>query len=288
MNGLLDQIDFPRWSASTFPALLGTILPFWLYPDRFSFNWLGATEFMVATILVHAGFSILLKTANRDRFRSRNLMMGIGSLLLACLIGLHLNSMIPTKDHVPDYIFIVFGISAILTGILFIVPPISLHKRPGREVLLAEGLGFLPVLGAFLVQVGDLHRTVYLAAFTPIALTWLWVWVIELDSYWFDDNVTSNKTLVHLIGISKSTRVITPILCILPFVMITGAVITKSLPPFSLFVILLAWPAIKLAHAYYKEEIDQRISKKSIRQAAFHHGAICSVLLLSISISYLL
>ncbi len=50
---------FRYWTASLLPALVGTTLPFWLRPPGFSFRWLGAIEFLFATVLFHAGFSFL-------------------------------------------------------------------------------------------------------------------------------------------------------------------------------------------------------------------------------------
>ena len=50
---------FRYWTASVLPAIVGTTLPFWLRPPGFSFRWLGAIEFLVATVLMHSGFSFL-------------------------------------------------------------------------------------------------------------------------------------------------------------------------------------------------------------------------------------
>ena len=58
--GFLHFAGFRYWTASLLPALMGTTLPFWLRPPGFSFRWLGALEFLIATLLFHAGFSCRL------------------------------------------------------------------------------------------------------------------------------------------------------------------------------------------------------------------------------------
>src|SRR3990170_2966414 len=57
--GFLHFAGFRYWTASLLPALMGATLPFWLRPPGFSFRWLGALEFLIATLLFHAGFSFL-------------------------------------------------------------------------------------------------------------------------------------------------------------------------------------------------------------------------------------
>ena len=107
--GLLYFAGFRYWTASTLPAIVGTTLPFWLRPPGFSFQWFGAVEFLVATVLFHSGFSFLYerfehRTTNKWT-ESRLLAFGSGCILVACLLGLHLNR------FVPDYIIIVYGLA---------------------------------------------------------------------------------------------------------------------------------------------------------------------------------
>ena len=56
---ILHFAGFRYWTASVLPAIVGTTLPFWLRPPGFSFRWLGAVEFLIATVLMHSGFSFL-------------------------------------------------------------------------------------------------------------------------------------------------------------------------------------------------------------------------------------
>lgn len=94
--GFLHFAGFRYWSASLLPALVGTTLPFWLRPPGFSFKWLGGVEFLLATVLLHAGFSFLQawfeKRSTAKWPRSRLLRYGCACIALACLLGLLINS----------------------------------------------------------------------------------------------------------------------------------------------------------------------------------------------------
>ena len=191
------------WTASLLPALVGTTLPFWLRPPGFSLRWLAALEFLLATLLLHAGFSLLhamLKYRLTSKWSACQLLGAAGvCLVAACLLGMHLNGSVPPHDSVPAYIFIVYGLTTLFAGVLYVIPPFSFSERASGEVILAEGLGMLPVLGAYLVQVGDLNRTVYLAAMPLVVATGLWVWVDELISMNADRN-EGRGTMVLLFG----------------------------------------------------------------------------------------
>ena len=188
ISGFLHFAGFRFWTASLLPALVGTSLPFWLRPPGFSFRWLGAVEFLFATVLFHAGFSFLHAVfENRSttrRIRLRLLGYSCACIVAACLLGLLINSELHPKDHVYKHIFIVYGISVLIVGFLLVTPPVSLGRRIGREVVIAEGLGMIPVLGAYLVQVADLTRTAYLASLPLVVATNLFLLYHELvDSF---------------------------------------------------------------------------------------------------------
>jgi hypothetical protein len=53
---------------------------------------------------------------------------------------------------VPGSIFIVYGISVLFVGALYVVPPFGFCRRAGGEVVICEGMGLVPVLGAYIVQ----------------------------------------------------------------------------------------------------------------------------------------
>jgi 1,4-dihydroxy-2-naphthoate octaprenyltransferase len=60
IEGFLHFAGFRYWTASLLPMLVGTTLPFWQRPRGLSFRWLGALEFALAAVCVHAGFCFLL------------------------------------------------------------------------------------------------------------------------------------------------------------------------------------------------------------------------------------
>lgn len=182
--GFLYFAGYRYWTASLLPALVGTTLPFWLNPPGFSFKWLGAIEFLCATVLFHAGFSFL-HARFEDRFttswpKSRLFRTGITCLCAAFLIALHLNYNLQLNKYVHEYIFIIYVVTTIFIGVLYVAPPFSLCKRVGGETILSVGFGMVPVLGAYLIQVGDLTRTVYLASLPLVVSMGLWIWVSEL------------------------------------------------------------------------------------------------------------
>ena len=166
------------WTASVLPALVGTTLPLWLRPPGFTFRWIGALEFLVATVLVHSGLSFLHawfdhRIAHRWT-RTRLLTVAITCIVLACALGLHL------MRFTPGLIFIVYGLAVMFAGLLYVAPPVRFSQREGGEIVLSMSLALLPVLGAYLVQTGDLTRAVYLAALPIYAAMLLWVWVEEM------------------------------------------------------------------------------------------------------------
>ncbi len=240
---------FRYWTASLLPALVGTTLPVWLRPTGFEFQGVAAFEFLVATVLLHAGFSLLhamLKNRLKAKWPAYRLLGTAGvCLITACLLGMHLNGSVPQHDSVPQYIFVVYGLATLFTGVLYVLPPFSFSQRAGGEVVLAEGLGMLPVLGAYLVQVGDLNRTVYLAAMPLVIATGLWVWADELTSLNADRN-ERRGTMVILFGARCSGRIVTPALSILFCASLVLAVASDSLNPMALIVLVLAGLAWKI------------------------------------------
>ncbi len=127
VTGFLHFAGFRYWSASLLPALLGTTLPFWLRPPGFSFRWLGAIEFLFATVLLHAGFSFLQAWfANKSTTKwskSRFLRYAGMCIVLACLLGLHINSDLRLNKYVHENIFIIYGISVIFVESLCALCP---------------------------------------------------------------------------------------------------------------------------------------------------------------------
>ena len=239
--GFLHFAGFRYWTASLLPALMGTTLPFWLRPPGFSFRWLGALEFLIATLLFHAGFSFLQARFDHrsNAYQPGVRLLGIAGVCIvaACLMGLHLTNGLTLHNGVPRGIFILYGLSALFVGVLYVAPPFSFGRRVGGEVFLFEGLGLVPILGAYLVQVGDLTRTVYLASSPLVVATALWVWIDELTTR-MDDEKAGRQTMVILFGPRFSGRFVVLALSVLFYMALFLAVFTSSISPWALAVVL--------------------------------------------------
>lgn len=244
--GFLHFAGFRYWTASLLPALVGTTLPFWLRPPDFSFRWLGAIEFLIATVLIHTGFSFLQAwfqdRATNKWTKPRLLMYAIMSIVLACIIGLHINSNLHLNKFVHEYIFIIFGISVIFVGVFYVVPKFNFCG----EIIIAYSFGLLPVLGAYIVQAGDITRRVYVASIPLVIATGLWVWIDKLASR-KNDEKKGQKTMVMLFDQRFSGRYVVLTLSILLFVTILLAVLSASLTPLALIALLsigLGWKIV--------------------------------------------
>lgn len=239
--GFLHYAGFRYWTASLLPALVGTTLPFWLRPPGFSFRWFGAIEFLIATVLLHAGFSLLHACfegrSTAEWPRHRLLRAAAVCVVAACLVGLHINASLPLGNAVPRAIFIVCGLSTLFAGVLYVAPPFSLCRRAGGEIVLCESLGLMPVLGAYLVQAGDLTRTVYMASLPLVVATALWVWTDELITR-MDDEKEGRQTMVILFGPRFSGRFVVLALSILFYATLFLAVFTASITPWALVAVL--------------------------------------------------
>jgi len=274
---LLHFAGFRYWTASLLPALVGTTLPFWLRPPGFSFRWLGAVEFLAATVLLHAGLSFLQARFEAgspgDRPRAP-LLAGAGvCIVAACLLGLHLDRGLNLHHGVPRIIFLVYGLGALFTGVLYVAPPFSFCRRLGGEVVLSVGLGLVPVLGAYLVQVGDITRRVYVAAVPIVLATALWVWTGELASR-REDEKTGRGTMVIRFGARFSGRAVVPALSVLLYAMLVLAVFTASLGPAALIAVVTVWLAWRAVTVSWEETAHPVRMSEPLRGAAWLHLAV--------------
>jgi len=283
--GFLHFAGYRYWTASLLPALVGTTLPFWLKPPGFSFKWFEAIEFLIMTVLFQAGFSFL-HARFEERFttkwtKSRLFRTGIICLLAAVLIGLHLNNILHLNKYVHECIFIIFCITAIFVGVLYVAPPFSFFKRIGGEVILCVGLGMLPVLGAYLIQTGDLTRTVYLASLPLVISTGLWVWVSELISR-TEDERTGRNTMVMIFTPRFSGRFVTLILTIFLYATLVLAVFARSsLNPLSLIALLSFGLALKIVTVSWNEYANVTKMLKVRGYAFIIYLAICIIIIVS-------
>jgi 1,4-dihydroxy-2-naphthoate octaprenyltransferase len=279
--GILHFAGFRYWTASLLPALVGTTLPFWLRPPGFSFRWLGAIEFLFATVLIHAGFSFLkawFEDGSIPKWpRPRFLWYAAMCIGLACLLGIHINSNLRLNEYVFENIFIVYGFSVLVVGTLYVVPPASFVRRVGGEIVIAESLGLMPVLGAYIVQAGDITRTVYLASLPLVVATGLWVWIDELATR-LDDEKTGRKTMVMLFGPRISGRFGVLGLSMLLCATLLLAVFSGSISLLALIAFLftpLAWKVLVVSRNVYMH--PERMV--AVRRSAFWvHLVTCSII----------
>ncbi len=285
MPRVLHLAGLRYWTASLLPALVGTTLPFWLRPPGFLANWLAAIEFLLAAILFHAGFSFLQARlegrAAADRTGFRLLSIALLCVASGCLLGLHLNNGLILHSGVPKIIFIVYGLVTVSTGVLYVVPPFSFCRRVGGEVLLAEGLGLIPVLGAYLVQVGDLTRTVYLASLPIVSATGLWIWTDELATR-EEDEKSGRRTMVMIFPARFSGRYVTLMLTILVYGTLFAAVLARSsLAPLSLLALLTLGAGLKIVRLSWNGYTSAAKMTKARTIAFLIHLVVCTVIVLS-------
>jgi 1,4-dihydroxy-2-naphthoate octaprenyltransferase len=284
ISGYLSYAGFRYWTVSLFPALVGTTLPFWLFPLGFSFKWFPAIEFLIATVLFYSGFSFLLAWSQNKTMpswpKSRLLKYAGVCIIIACFLGLHLNSNMIFRSGVPNYIFMVYGLTALFAGVLYVLPPFNFNKRVGGEVIIAEGLGMIPVLGAYLVQIGDLTRTVYLASLPLVVATGLWVWLDELASKINDEKI-GRKTMVIDFGLRLSGRVGVGVLSILFVLTLLLSVFSEALNPTALISLLLVGFLCKVVTVSWKEYALPGRMVEMVKIVSVLHFAIGSILVLS-------
>ncbi len=269
------------WTASLLPALVGTTLPFWLRPPGFSFRWLGAIEFLIVTVLLHAGFSFLqayFEGGSATKWPKSRLLRYAGMcIFMACLLGLHLNSGLLLNKFVHESIFIIYGLSVIVAGVLYVVPPFNFCHRVGGEVIIAKSLGLLPVLGAYLVQTGDITRTVYLASLPLIVVTGLWIWTDKLANR-INDEKEGRNTMVLLFGPRFSGRFVVLAFSMLFCATLLLAVFTDSLNPLALIALLLVGLVWKILVISWNEYLYSERMIDVCRYAFILHFATCSII----------
>ena len=266
------------WTASVMPALVGTTLPLWLRPPGFTFRWIGALEFLIATVLMHSGFSFLCARFERNTgdgwTEAKLLGAAVTCVALASVVGLRL------LRFTPDLIFVVYGVAVMLAGLLYVAPPVSFSRRVGGEVVVSMSLGLLPVLGAYLVQTGDLTRTVYLAAMPIYAATLLWEWTEQM-AFLETRSAAGSETLVMVFGPRLSGRVVVPGLSALLFATVLVAVLSESVMPLALAALVLAVPIVRIMTVSWRDYDDASEMLKVRTAALAVHSALCAVLIAS-------
>ncbi len=273
------------WSASFLPALIGTTLPFWLCPPDFKFKLPEAILFAVLILLGHFGFSMLYfgftqKFTPRSK-RKPLFILGTLSIITSTLIGLYINTKLRFHPNVPDYIFIIYGVSAIFVGVLYVVPPFKFHQRLYGEIIISVGLGMMPIIGAYLVQVGDITRTVYLASLPIVISTGLWIWIKELINK-EEDKRNGYKTTVMYFHHKFSSRIITLFLTLLIYASLLLAVFGRSsLNPLSLIALLSLIFALMMIKKVWKGYDNIKVLENAEKYAFLIHLSTSVVIILA-------
>jgi 1,4-dihydroxy-2-naphthoate octaprenyltransferase len=274
-SDILEALGARYWSASVLPAIVGTVLPFWIRPMRYSFKWFGAFEFLAATVLMHAGFSLLLvafENKGKKSWSRSGLIWAAAALIgAACLTGVHLSR------YAPQLVLFVYGFVTVFAGLLYVSPPFSFHLRVGREIVLAKGLGFIAVLGAYLIQVGDMKRVVYVAAIPIVVSTWLWFWIEEMSTRASDID-TDRQTLVTWLGIRFSGRVVVPLVSAGILVTIVGAVVSGAVSPLALAALLITVLLVRTVRISWTAHDDPAQMRPVVAGARGVHTVVCLVL----------
>ncbi len=139
----------------------------------------------------------------------------------------------------------------------------------------------LPVLGAYLVQVGDITRTVYLASLPVVVSTGLWIWITELINK-EDDKKKGYKTTVMYFNYKFSSRIITLFLTLLIYVSLVLAVFGRSsLNPLSLIALFSLIFALMIIKIVWKDYENIRVLQNAEKYAFLIHLSICVVVILA-------
>ena len=284
ISGFIYYSGCKYWTASILPALVGTTLPFWLRPPNFSLKWLKAIEFLLAAVFLQAGFSFLLASVQNQITpswsKTRLIKYACIFIFLACFLGLHLNKNLVLHPGVPKYIFFVYGLSALFVGVLYVLPPFNFYQRAGGEIIIAVGYGMIPFLGAYLIQVGDLTRTVYLAALPLVVATGLWVVIDKLASR-IADNRAGYKTLITEFGPRFSGRYGVSAISFLFISTILLAVFSGSVNPMMLISLLLIGLLWKIMTVSWFEYLSPECMLKMRKSASIIHFSIGFILTFS-------
>ncbi len=166
-------------------------------------------------------------------------------------------------------------------GVLYVVPPLNFSRQFGGEVVLSVGLGMVPVLGAYIIQAGDITRTVYLASLPVVVSTGLWLWITELISKTEDESL-GYKTTVMYFPFYISSRVVTLFLTILIYAAFVLAVVGRSsLNPLSLIALFSIVFALMIINISCKEYENVRKLRDARKYAFLIHLTICIVIIAS-------
>jgi 1,4-dihydroxy-2-naphthoate octaprenyltransferase len=283
---LLKSAGIKYWGFSILPAIAGITLPFWLNKG-FSFDILNALEFIIAVVFFHAGFCLLqrgLSTSVHKGWAQKELIVFGGlCLMLTVILAVHLFTNIQLKPGVYPYLFPAFVLASFFLGFLLVLPPLRLIQHALGEYIFIVAIGMMPVMGGYLVQMGDLHRTVYIASFPLIFATGLWVWISKLITR-AEDEKNKTLTLVTLFPEHFAARYLTSLITIGIYLSVILAVVFRSsLSPYS----LIAFASIGLAYRIIVISWREHEDATSWRQARKYAFQINLIVAASVCLSSL-
>jgi 1,4-dihydroxy-2-naphthoate octaprenyltransferase len=245
----------PFLTVSVLPVLIGSTLPFWLRPNGWSFTpWL-MIEALVAIALLHLGANLgngyhdHVSGADPGNPNPGPLSGGSGLIVSGALpaafflrwsivflaagsvLGIHLNFV------VPGNLILVLGIVGVVLAHFYTAPPVKLSYRGLGEVAVGLAFGVLPVVGAYYLQAQAFSWRVLLASLPITFAVVLVLWVNQLADI-RADAAAGKRNLAVVSGHRAAGRVVVPVLAVLIFAALFGAVFTASLIPLTLVSVL--------------------------------------------------
>lgn len=242
-------------AVSALPVLVGSTLPFWLRPNGWSFSVGHMVEALLAMVFLHVGAN--LANGYYDHVSGADpanpnpgvlsggsglissgtlpasffLRLSIVFLVLGAALGLHLNYL------APGNLVLILGIVGVALAYFYTAPPLKLAYRGLGEISVCLAFGILPVVGAYYVQAEVVSWRVVLASL-PISLAAVLVlWVNQLVDI-KPDRASGKRNLTVVVGHGVAGRAVVPLLAVLIFAALFGAVFTASLIPLTLVSVL--------------------------------------------------
>ncbi len=269
------QIADPKiWIASTIPMAVGAALAY-AYRGTFSWGWFVAG--MVAIYLLEigknaineyidylSGVDLFVTPDKRTPFSGgkktivdgklslkENLVIGIITILLGCLIGLYI---VLSRE----FAVIWFGLAGVFFALFYSLPPLQFAYRGLGEFVVGLTFGPLITGGTFLVQTGTLTPLVVLASLPLGLLIANVLWINQYPDYEADLQGGKRNGVVRL-GKQKAGIVFASLFGLAYLTMPVLALFSKNffwlLPLLSL---PLAIRAVKVARTHY-DNIPQLI-----------------------------
>lgn len=173
------------------------------------------------------------------------------NFLIAIVIGLYLNSL------VPGNLILYLGIFGILSGFFYSAPPLKVGYRGFGELLIGLNFGPLVVIGSYYVQTGVVDWIVALASVPMALLIIAVIYINEFPDYPADKAVNKN-TLIVRIGCEKAVLGYDMILAF-TYLSILAAVVFDIYPLPTLLSFLTIPLAIKAISTLHKHATESKL-----------------------------